>query len=74
MSNSSDGAGAGLGFLLVLVTIGSWLGSGYLAWNWIEPHSFGSTLLFLFVWPLFGYFTDTVLALVIASVAAIFSK
>lgn len=72
MSNSSDGAG--LGFLLVLVTIGSWLGSGYMAWNWVNPHSFGSTLMFLFVWPICGYLLDTVLALVIASIASIFSK
>jgi hypothetical protein len=72
MSNSSDGAG--LGFLLVLVTIGSWLGSGYMAWNWVNPHSFGSTLVFLFVWPICGYLVDTVLAFVIGSIMAILNK
>ncbi|PIY09171.1 MAG: hypothetical protein COZ18_08465 [Flexibacter sp. CG_4_10_14_3_um_filter_32_15] len=72
MSNSSEGTG--IAFLFVVVTIGSWLGSGYMAWNWIEPHSFGSTLVFLFVWPLCGYLVDTVLAFVIATIVALFNK
>ncbi len=72
MSNSSDDTG--ISFLLVLVTIGSWLVSGYMAWNWIHPHSFGGVLAFLFVWPICGYLIDTILAFGIASVMAIFNK
>jgi len=70
MSDSSNGAG--LGFLLILVTVGSWLGSGLMAWNWIQPHSFGGMLVFLFAWPICGYLVDTVLAFVIAAIAALF--
>lgn len=71
---SDSAGGAVLGFLLVVATIGSWLGSGFLAWNWVNPHSFGGMLVFLFAWSVCGYLVDTVLAFVIASVAALFSN
>lgn len=48
MSNSSnDGCMVGL---LWVATIAISIGSGILAWNWIEPESFGGAIIFLIVW------------------------
>ncbi len=48
MSNSgNDGCFLAL---LWIVTIAISIGSGILAWNWIEPESFGGALLFLIAW------------------------
>jgi hypothetical protein len=48
MSNSDNG-GALIG-LMWLVTIGISIGSGVMAWNWIEPDSFLGAIGFLIVW------------------------
>ena len=48
MSNLDNG-GALMG-LLWLTTIGISIGSGVLAWNWIEPNSFFGAIGFLIVW------------------------
>jgi hypothetical protein len=48
MSNSDNG-GALIG-LMWLVTVGISIGSGVMAWNWIEPDSFFGALGFLIVW------------------------
>lgn len=72
LNNNSDEGG--IAFLFIIIMISSWLGSGYMAWNWIEPRSFTGVLAFLFVWPICGYLVDTVLAFVVASIMAIFNK
>jgi NAD dependent epimerase/dehydratase family enzyme len=48
MSNSDNG-GALIG-LMWLVTIGISIGSGVMAWNWIEPESFFGAIGFLIAW------------------------
>lgn len=50
MSNSDNG-GALIG-LMWIVTIGISIGSGIMAWNWIEPNSFFGAIGFLIVWGL----------------------
>jgi hypothetical protein len=52
MSNSDDG-GALIG-LMYLVTIGISIGSGVMAWDWIEPESFLGAIGFLIVWGVFS--------------------
>ena len=47
--SSSDNGGALIG-LMWLVTIGISIGSGVMAWNWIEPDSFLGAIGFLIVW------------------------
>jgi len=47
--SSSDNGGA-LVALLWIVTIIISIGSGILAWNWIEPESFWGAIGFLIVW------------------------
>lgn len=47
--SSSDNSGC-LVALLWIVTIAISIGSGILAWNWIEPDSFLRAVLFIIVW------------------------
>ncbi len=48
MSNSDNGGC--LVALLWIVTIGISIGSGVMAWNWIEPDSFLSGVGFIILW------------------------
>ena len=48
MSNSDNG-GVLIG-LMYLVTVGISIGSGVMAWNWIEPDSFLGVIGFLIAW------------------------
>jgi|TARA_B110000902_G_scaffold257870_1_gene326680 hypothetical protein len=48
MSNSDNG-GALIG-LMWLATVGISIGSGVMAWNWIEPDSFFGAIGFLIIW------------------------
>lgn len=47
--NNSENAGCIMA-LLWIVTVGISIGSGILAWNWIEPHNFFGAILFIIVW------------------------
>lgn len=48
MSNSNN-EGALIG-LVYLVTFGISIGSGIMAWNWIDPNSFLGAIGFLILW------------------------
>lgn len=37
-----------------IVTIGISIGSGIMAWNWIEPDSFLGAIVFLIFWSIFS--------------------
>jgi NAD dependent epimerase/dehydratase family enzyme len=52
MSNSNNG-GALVG-LIYLITIGISIGSGIMAWNWIDPDSFFGAIGFIIVSALGG--------------------
>ena len=57
MSNSGE-AGC-FGIITIILDILIVIGSGFLAWNWVDPDSFGTGLLFVVVWGLLstvGYF------------------
>lgn len=49
MSQDDFNAGALVSFIWIL-TVGLSIGSGILAWNWIEPESFLGAIGFLIVW------------------------
>ncbi|MDD3893260.1 MAG: hypothetical protein PHE03_13260 [Bacteroidales bacterium] len=51
--SSSDNGGA-LVALMWIVTIIISIGSGILAWNWIEPESFWGAIGFLIAWGIFS--------------------
>lgn len=67
---SSSDAGGFLSVLLVFGTIVSWLGSGIVAWNWVEPHNFGGAILFLIAWGIMGKIFDMILAIVLTAIAS----
>ena len=52
MSDNTTGC---IGGFVLLGTIAISIGSGVLAWNWVEPKSFGGALAFLFCWSVFSY-------------------
>ena len=52
MSNSSDSALSGF---LIIGTIAISILSGVLAWDWVEPKSFGGAIVFLIAWGLLSY-------------------
>ena len=70
MANSdSDGC------LAILIPIGyivAWIGSGYTAYDWIEPHSFGGVLIFIVVWGIIGYVFQLILLGLFALLAETF--
>lgn len=70
MSNS-DASGC-LGAFLIISKIASWIGSGVISWNWIEPDSFGRAIIFLIIWGIMGYIIDMILALILAGLASMF--
>lgn len=43
-----------IGVIIIIGYIGSWIGSGVLAWNWVEPQNFWGAILFIFVWGILG--------------------
>lgn len=51
--DNSDSGGCYV-FILWLITIGISIGTGILAWNFIEPDSFFGALLFLILWAVFS--------------------
>ena len=68
MSNSET-AGGCLATLVVVGHIASTIGSGYYAWDWVEPHSFFGVIKFLIAWGILGYITDLILMAIVAGVA-----
>lgn len=71
----SDANTAGcLSVMMLIATITSWGASGVLAWNWIEPESFGGAIVFLFVWGIMGKVFDMILTFIVAGVIELFDK
>ena len=69
----SDSNGSGItGVLIILVTIGIFIGTGFLAWNWIEPDNFWRVILFIIVWGLMVKAGHFIAALIIGGLASLF--
>ncbi len=47
----------------------AWVGTGTLAWNWVEPDSFFGALLFLIVWGILGYLAQLLAGLILGALA-----
>lgn len=67
-----DGAAGCLGVLVIILDIAVVIGSGVLAWNWIDPDSFGRGLLFVVVWGVLGRVGYGLIQLIFALIAALF--
>jgi hypothetical protein len=67
----SDDSNAGcIAGLMLIGTVASWLLSGYLAWDWVQPQSFTSGIIFLIVWGIMGMITDFIAGIIIMAIAA----
>jgi hypothetical protein len=71
-NNNSNADGCFFSALIVIGHVVSWIGSGVLAWNWIDPDSFGRAVLFIIVWGIIGGITDFILGIIIAGIAKLF--
>lgn len=60
-----------LGVFVIIIPIATWLGTGYLAWNWIQPESFWGSIKFLFAWGILGYIANIIGGLIITGIANI---
>lgn len=71
--SQSDNGGC-LGIALFLVYILAWIGSGTIAWNWIQPTRFTTALIFLLVWGIIGYIAQLIGMLVLALLGEMMNK
>lgn len=55
---------------VVIARIAAFIGPGFLAWDWIEPDSFGSAILFLLLWSILGF----VAQLLVFGIAVLLAK
>ena len=69
-----DGAAGCLGVLVIILDIAVVIGSGVLAWNWIDPDSFGRGLLFVVVWGLLSSAGYGLVQLIFAGLASLFGN
>lgn len=68
MSNS-DESGC-LFVVMIIIYVAAWIGTGRLAWNWVEPDSFGGAILFLVVWGILGYIAQILAGLIVAGIGS----
>ncbi|WP_210489879.1 hypothetical protein [Rufibacter aurantiacus] len=69
MGNSNSTGGI-LAILMFIATMTSWIGSGVVSWNLVEPDSFGGAVIFIIVWGIMGKVFDFVLGLIVAGIAS----
>ena len=68
MSNSDNGGC--LALFAIIIPIATWLWTGNMAWNWVEPDSFWGAIKFLAAWGVIGYLAQVVGGLIIAGIAS----
>jgi len=59
---------------MIFIHIIAWIGSGSLAWNWVEPDSFGGAIIFIIAWGVLGYIAQTIGLLIIAGIASMMNE
>lgn len=67
--NNSDNGGC-LSILIFVIYAIAWIGSGMMAWDWVEPESFGGAILFLIAWGGLGYIAKILAGLLIAGITS----
>ncbi len=68
MSDSNNGGC--LSLLMIGIYAAAWIGSGTIAWNWVEPESFGDAILFLIAWGALGYIAQIIGGIIFAGIAS----
>lgn len=67
--DNSDKGGC-LVFLMFIIYVLAWVGTGVTAWNWVEPDSFGGAILFLIAWAILGYIAQFIGSLIITGIVS----
>jgi hypothetical protein len=55
---------------MIIIPIATWIGTGYMAWNWVEPDSFWGAIKFLIAWGIFGFIAQIIGGLIISGIAS----
>lgn len=63
--STTEKLGEFLGFILVLVYFAGWIGSGYVAWHWVTPESFGGGIGFILVWGILGTILQALIPIIV---------
>jgi hypothetical protein len=71
MNNSEAGCATAF---IIIAHIASFVISGTLAWNWVEPETFGQAILFIIAWGIIGYIVDMVLILIVGGIITAFNQ
>lgn len=66
--SKSDNGGC-LAIFAIIIPIATWLGAGYMSWNWIEPENFWGAIKFIIVWGILGYIGQIISGLIIVGIA-----
>jgi hypothetical protein len=72
MSNSEAAAGGCLAISMIVISVVTWLGTGYIAYDWVEPEGFWGSIKFLIVWSILGYIAQLVGGLIVAGISSMF--
>jgi hypothetical protein len=67
--SKSDNSGC-LVLVMIIIYAVAWIGTGTMAWNWVEPVSFGGAILFLIAWGILGYIAQIIGGFIIAGIAS----
>lgn len=74
MGNTDTGGGCLVVLSAFVVPVVVFVGSGLLAWRWIEPDTFWRGVLFVFVWGVLTYLLRLVAVWIIGGIAMLFGK
>lgn len=69
MSDSTKGAF--LSIFIIIIYVVAWVGTGTLAWNWVEPENFWGAVKFIIAWGILGYIAQLIGMAIVAGVASI---
>lgn len=70
--SDSDSHGGCLAVVLFIGMVASWIGSGIVAWNWIDPDSLGEGVLFLITWGILGKVFDLAIGAILMGLGNLF--
>ena len=67
----SDSTRAGcFSIFMIILYVVAWVGTGTLAWNWVEPESFWGAIKFLIAWGILGFIAQLIAGAIAAGVAS----
>lgn len=72
MSNSEAAVGGCLAISMIVIPIATWLGTGYIAYDWVEPEGFLGSIKFLIAWSILGYIAQLIVGLIVAGISSMF--